>query len=79
MDAETETLLRQHKNLDAVHTDLQPASCVCATASAPIGLGTVVTRPPQSSGNACFACGGITVQTGSCTTCTECGTTGGCG
>lgn len=38
----------------------------------------IVDRPP-TSGNACYECGGIMQRTGTCETCTECGTTGGCG
>lgn len=40
---------------------------------------TKVKAVPVSSGNSCFACGGMTVRTGSCETCTTCGTSGGCG
>lgn len=35
--------------------------------------------PPRASGEPCRDCGGVTVQTGACSTCTTCGTTGGCG
>lgn len=38
----------------------------------------VIDRPPMT-GNACSECGGMMCRTGSCETCTECGTTGGCG
>lgn len=34
---------------------------------------------PVHSGNSCHDCGGMMVRTGTCETCTECGTTGGCG
>lgn len=74
MDEETQRLIELH-NLawDGEHTDLQPTACECKLAI------SVVDRPPQSSGNACFVCGGITVQSGTCTTCTNCGSQGGCG
>ena len=70
-DPESASLLAQHRQPNGVHTNLQPAQCTCG--------GTVVMARPFSSGNICPACGGIMVQTGTCTTCTECGTTGGCG
>lgn len=35
--------------------------------------------PARADGSLCRDCGGMTVQTGACRTCTECGTTGGCG
>lgn len=52
------------------HTDLDETACVCRR---------VVSRPPVTSGNTCATCGGMTVQTGTCHTCIECGTSGGCG
>lgn len=70
-DPESATLLAQHRNPSAVHTNLQPGQCACA--------GTIVMARPVSSGDICAVCGGMTVRTGTCTTCTECGTTGGCG
>lgn len=59
-----------------VHTNLQAFMCACKEAVA-----SVQPRPQTSApdGGICFACGGITVRTGTCTTCTECGTSGGCG
>lgn len=33
----------------------------------------------RSDGSTCRDCGGLTVPTGSCSTCTTCGSTGGCG
>lgn len=33
----------------------------------------------RSDGGACRDCGGMTVPTGACSTCRECGSTGGCG
>jgi hypothetical protein len=70
---EDAALVRRHNlAFQGEHDNLQPTDCVCRRAR-------VVAAPPRSSGNACHVCGGITVQTGSCTTCTGCGTTGGCG
>lgn len=69
---ELRVLLEPHnlKNETLLHTDVDVRGCACRA---------VVARPPQSSGNACHDCGGIMVQTGTCTTCTGCGNTGGCG
>lgn len=52
-----------------VHTDLDVSRCACRH---------VVYQRPQQTGNTCANCGGMAVQTGTCTTCTECGTSGGC-
>lgn len=72
MDSETEELVRRHNlSYDGEHTDLQPGACACRA--------RVVAAVPVSSGDACYVCGGLTVRTGTCTTCTNCGTTGGCG
>lgn len=72
--AEIRDLVAEHNlHVPIVHDNLQAGQCVCAVAIA------IVEHPPQSSGNACQVCGGIMVQTGTCTTCTGCGTTGGCG
>lgn len=35
--------------------------------------------PPRADGGVCRDCGGMTVPTGACSTCRECGSTGGCG
>lgn len=74
--------LRGHNLVDGfVHTNLQADMCACkGTGSA----GTVVHSAPKPQvstpdGGICFNCGGMTVRTGSCTTCTSCGTSGGCG
>lgn len=53
-----------------VHTDLTASGCACLR---------MVRVVPQSTGNSCAECGGMTVQTGTCSTCTSCGTSGGCG
>jgi hypothetical protein len=56
---------------DLVHTNLTAGLCACQA---------VVARPPlRDSGGTCASCGGLTVRTGTCETCTECGTQGGCG
>lgn len=35
--------------------------------------------PPRADGGVCRDCGGMTVPTGACSTCSQCGSTGGCG
>jgi hypothetical protein len=35
--------------------------------------------PARADGGVCRDCGGMTVPTGACSTCRECGSTGGCG
>ncbi len=37
------------------------------------------TPPARPDGNLCRDCGGMTVPTGACSTCSVCGSTGGCG
>lgn len=76
-----------------VHTDFQAAGCAC-TSARPASHAVAVwpngqvhdpvkDLPPRNAalpdGGVCFKCGGFTVRTGSCTTCTSCGTSGGCG
>lgn len=39
----------------------------------------VVVRPARADGSVCRDCGGMTVPTGACSTCSVCGSTGGCG
>lgn len=70
---EVAALIRQHR-LDptVTHDDLQASTCRC-------GKVNVVAKPPVSTGDMCASCGGMTVRTGSCHTCTSCGTSGGCG
>lgn len=55
------------------HTDLQVSGCACRYG------GSVVMTRPQQTGEVCASCGGMAVRTGTCTTCVECGTSGGCG
>lgn len=50
-----------------VHTNLQVSICACRPAR------------PVITGNTCLDCGGMMIRTGTCYTCTECATTGGCG
>ncbi len=63
---------------DFLHNDYHHDECACRDLSAfivqkPRALATL------QDGGVCFACGGLTVRTGTCTTCTQCGETGGCG
>lgn len=39
----------------------------------------MLTSTNSKTGNVCKVCGGLVIQTGSCTTCTQCGETSGCG
>lgn len=72
--------LAEHRLLPGyIHNNLEASECSCRlTDRAPKN-----SLPPRNAaledGGICFACGGLTVRTGSCTTCTECGTTSGCG
>lgn len=66
-------LLADHQHPAATHSDLDAARCSCRH------LGTPVAAPPRSTGDICMSCGGMTVRTGTCHTCTSCGTSGGCG
>lgn len=72
-DPEARALLGLHRLTDPsfVHTNLTRAMCACA------GFGLPVR--PRQTGNVCSNCGGMAVQTGTCTTCVECGESGGCG
>lgn len=59
-------LMQKHRmGIAQVHDDLDATRCLC--------------RRDRDEGETCRDCGGMTVRTGTCTTCTECGTTGGCG
>ncbi len=67
---------RHRLDLEAfLHDDFGHQRCSCS--------GQRVSAPPRMTGlpdgGTCFACGGMTVRTGTCTTCTSCGETGGCG
>jgi hypothetical protein len=67
---------------DFLHTDYDHDECYCRDLSAYAGF--AVPRRSAAAGGlqdggTCFACGGLTVRTGTCTTCTQCGETGGCG
>lgn len=71
MTPEVSEMISKHKlTQPVIHDDLDATRCVCRS---------VVVARPQSTGNACADCGGMTVQTGTCHTCTSCGTSGGCG
>lgn len=71
MTPDVERALLEHRlgNPDVVHTNLRAEDCACQRLMA----------VPRASGNACGVCGGMMVRTGTCETCTSCGTTGGCG
>lgn len=55
---------------DVEHDDLDRDSCRCARLRQPAGA---------FDGETCPHCGGMTQRTGSCRTCTTCGSTTGCG
>jgi hypothetical protein len=82
---EVEAEVRLHDlTADWLHTDLDHMLCACRNLSRwPEPVVVVSARPPLGAGlqdgGVCFACGGMTVRTGTCTTCTSCGETGGCG
>lgn len=71
LPADVAQLVSAHDLRDqgVVHTDLDVLSCACRA----------VARRPNSTGDVCTDCGGMMVRTGSCTTCVECASTGGCG
>ncbi len=53
-----------------VHSNLEPTECVCHR-----GHGGPIRREGM---DVCSDCGGLTIPTGSCMTCVECGASGGC-
>lgn len=76
MTPEVRTELALHRGgSEVTHTDFRHEACACAR--------LVASRPPAQlglpDGGVCFRCGGMTVRTGTCTACTTCGETGGCG
>jgi hypothetical protein len=73
---EVETEVRAHRGFadPVLHTDYQASLCECSQVVA-----SVPGNAALPDGGICFACGGMTVRTGTCTTCTGCGETGGCG
>jgi hypothetical protein len=63
--ADVQQLMRDHRmGTGIVHDNLQSSRCSCKR-------GMV--------GEVCIECGGVMVRTGTCSTCVECGATGGCG
>lgn len=76
-------LVRQHNLVPRfTHCDLEPSACCCLTSAQTFTEAEVraaVYTGGLQDGGICFACGGLTVRTGTCTTCTTCATTGGCG
>jgi hypothetical protein len=53
----------QHEEGDLGHRDVKPSNV----------------RSARADGSVCRDCGGMTVPTGACSTCSVCGSTGGCG
>lgn len=89
-DPEVIRLAYSHQQGEGLmHTNLDHRYCICTMGTifhieersvSDIALGrTAVVARPQHSGNSCMDCGGMMVRTGTCETCTECGSTGGCG
>lgn len=79
-DREVIALMQDHFEQDAPHTNLKVGYCSCN----PLNDPNIARKPPAHTGmlngGICFNCGGMTVQTGSCTECTQCFTSsGGCG
>ncbi len=77
-DPELERLVRLHDLSDPeyVHADYVASQCGCASRAA---VGSVVKAVPNTTGEVCASCGGMMIRTGTCTTCTQCASTGGCG
>lgn len=78
-------VMRHDLSYRAPHTDLLVEDCACATGVVPLSPANDPQwdRPKPNTalpdGGTCFKCGSITVRTGTCTTCINCGETGGCG
>jgi hypothetical protein len=59
-------LLQPHRlGAGIMHDNLDRSRCACMRGA--------------DAGQVCMECGGMMIRTGTCHTCTECGTTGGCG
>lgn len=56
-----------------MHTNLVASQCACLTKKVDVRPRVV------SDGGVCHHCGGLTVRTGTCHTCQECGASDGCG
>lgn len=85
--AESAAILRRHNLVEGLaHTDLDPSRCICSDPywsgrgySQGVSNAVQMRSGFSADGGTCHACGGMTVRTGTCTTCTNCGETGGCG
>lgn len=74
---EVQAALSRHDLSFPAHDNLTYEDCKCAN---PNREHIEQARQAMGAdGGTCFACGGMTVRTGSCTTCTNCATTSGCG
>lgn len=76
-------LMRHDLAYKAPHTNLLVTMCACATRVVPISpANDPKNDPPKNTalpdGGTCFKCGGMTVRSGTCTTCMNCGEGGGC-
>jgi hypothetical protein len=72
---EVEAEVRKHVLIPGyTHTDYQALLCRCTE---PAPKKSYADSLPD--GGACHVCGGMMVRTGTCSTCTQCGETGGCG
>lgn len=88
-DPESLAMLARHdQSFAGEHTDLQSGLCACTRfvgTERPGDAASAASQPQRYSavgadGGTCFACGGMTIRTGSCTECTNCFTSsGGCG
>lgn len=78
--ADQAELRMHHLEPGFIHTDFSHDHCACRVLTA---SEVTITTPRESmsfpDGGVCHVCGGMMVRTGTCTTCTSCGETGGCG
>lgn len=82
MSVTLDDLAGHNLTASVLHTNLVLTQCACYEHQ---GLKNGAEPHPQpnravgADGGVCFKCGGMTVRTGTCTTCTSCGESGGCG
>lgn len=78
---DVQAAIAQHNLIEGfAHTNLIANQCLCASYQAPTAKRMVERpRPSTDDEGLCFNCGGLTRRTGTCHTCTECGSTTGCG
>lgn len=62
-----EAILHHYDLSQPLHDNLHPGWCSCNRSRR------------HDDGNTCSDCGGTMIRTGTCHTCTTCGSTGGCG